>query len=59
MPRRLDVFDVAGRRVRVVEVPADAPRLLTMDLHGLPSGTYWLKVHDGEHDPVHPFTVVR
>src|SRR5690606_9175183 len=28
MPRRLDVFDVAGRRVRVVEVPADAPRNL-------------------------------
>ena len=59
MPRRLEVFDVAGRRVRVVELPADAPRLLTLDLRGLPSGTYWLKVLDGDRDAAHPFTVVR
>lgn len=58
-PQRLDVFDVAGRRVRVVEVPADAPRTLTLDLRGLPSGTYWLKVLDGDRDAAHPFTVVR
>lgn len=59
MPRRLDVFDVAGRRVRVVELPAEAPRTLTLDLRGLPSGAYWLKVLDGDRNAAHPFTVIR
>ena len=59
MPRRLDVFDVAGRRVRVVELPADAPRPLTLDLRGIPSGNYWVKVLDGDRNDTHPFTVVR
>ncbi|MEO0743622.1 MAG: T9SS type A sorting domain-containing protein, partial [Bacteroidota bacterium] len=48
-PLRIDVLDVLGRRVRTATVvPGDA----TLDVRGLPPGTYTLRVQS-DTDIVH------
>jgi hypothetical protein len=44
----LNVYDVVGRHVFAVQTAAVGASQLPLDLQGLPSGTYLLRVRSGE-----------
>lgn len=54
------LFDLLGRRVRtVVQGQREGRHEQTLDLSGLPSGTYFLRLRAGEHTRTRKLTVMQ
>jgi len=59
-PGQLGIYDVLGRRVRTVEQGAlEGREQLGVDVSGLSSGTYFLRVQAGGQSVIERFRVVR